>query len=96
VTRELNNISETAFLEGMKKFKERATKRIDQGGMYFKNKNKSFPYKKLSVFYNSCLQTFGSHLVCIIIVYVNLLHMRSVASRVIDTTQQRHFFRVSR
>ena len=30
-----------------------------------KNKNKSYPYKKLSVFYNSCLKTFGSHLVCV-------------------------------
>ena len=30
-----------------------------------KNKNKSCPYKKLSVFYNSCLKTFGSHLVCL-------------------------------
>ena len=28
-----------------------------------KNKNKLCPYKKLSVFYNSCLKTFGSHLV---------------------------------
>ena len=28
-----------------------------------KNNNKSCPYKKLSVFYNSCLKTFGSHLV---------------------------------
>jgi hypothetical protein len=28
-----------------------------------KNKNKSCAYKKLSVFYNSCLRTFGSHLV---------------------------------
>ena len=28
-----------------------------------KNKNKSCPYKKFSVFYNSCLKTFGSHLV---------------------------------
>ena len=28
-----------------------------------KNKNKSCPYKKLSVFYNNCLKTFGSHLV---------------------------------
>ena len=28
-----------------------------------KNKNKSCPYKKLSVFYNSCLKTFRSHLV---------------------------------
>jgi hypothetical protein len=36
VTRELNNISKTAFLEGIKKLKERANKCIDQGGMYFK------------------------------------------------------------
>ena len=28
-----------------------------------KNRNKSCPYKKLSVFYNSCLKIFGSHLV---------------------------------
>jgi hypothetical protein len=35
VTRELNNISKTAFLEGMMKLKERANKCIDQGGMYF-------------------------------------------------------------
>jgi hypothetical protein len=35
VTRELNNITENAFLEGMKKLKERANKCIDQGGMYF-------------------------------------------------------------
>jgi hypothetical protein len=35
VTRELNNISKTAFLEGMKKLKELANKRIGQRGMYF-------------------------------------------------------------
>jgi len=35
VTRELNNISKTAFLEGMKKLKERANKCINRGGMYF-------------------------------------------------------------
>jgi hypothetical protein len=35
VTRELNNFSITAFLEDMKKLKERANKCIDQGGMYF-------------------------------------------------------------
>jgi hypothetical protein len=35
VTRELNNISIFAFLEGMKKLKERANKCIDQGGIYF-------------------------------------------------------------
>jgi hypothetical protein len=29
------NISKTAFLEGMKKLKERANKCTDQGGMYF-------------------------------------------------------------
>jgi hypothetical protein len=35
VISELNNISKTAFLEGMKKLKERANKCIDQGGMCF-------------------------------------------------------------
>ena len=35
VTRELSNISKTAFLEGMKKLKQCANKCIDQGGMYF-------------------------------------------------------------
>ena len=35
VTREFNNISKTAFLEGTKNLKERANKCIDQGGMYF-------------------------------------------------------------
>jgi hypothetical protein len=34
VTWELNNISKTAFLEGMKKMRERADKCIDQGGNY--------------------------------------------------------------
>ena len=34
-----------------------------KGECVLKNKNKSCPYKKLSVFYNSCLKTFGSHLV---------------------------------
>jgi hypothetical protein len=34
VIRELNNISKTAFLQGMKKLKERSNKCIDQGGMY--------------------------------------------------------------
>jgi len=61
VTGKLNNISKTAFLEGMKKLKEHANRCIDQGGMYFENKNKLCPYKKLSVFYNICLKTFGSH-----------------------------------
>jgi hypothetical protein len=28
-----------------------------------KNKNKLCPFKKLSMFYNSCLKTFRSHLV---------------------------------
>jgi hypothetical protein len=31
----INNISKTALLGGMKKLKERANKRIDEGGMYF-------------------------------------------------------------
>jgi hypothetical protein len=35
VTRELNNISKPAFLEGMKKLKECVNKCIDRGGMYF-------------------------------------------------------------
>jgi hypothetical protein len=35
VTKKLNNISKTAFLEGMKKLKERANKCTDQGRMYF-------------------------------------------------------------
>jgi hypothetical protein len=39
VTRELNNISKTAFLEGMKKLKERANKCIDQGGNVQGNSN---------------------------------------------------------
>jgi len=61
VTRELNNISKTAFLEGMK-LKERAHILIKEECI-LKNKNKSCPYKKLFVFYNSCQKTFGSHLV---------------------------------
>jgi hypothetical protein len=35
VTRGLNKISKTAFLEGMKKLKKHANKCINQGGMYF-------------------------------------------------------------
>jgi len=35
VTRELNNISKTASLAGMKKLKESGNKFIDHGGMYF-------------------------------------------------------------
>jgi hypothetical protein len=35
VTKDLKNISKTAFLESMKKLKESANKCIDQGGMYF-------------------------------------------------------------
>jgi hypothetical protein len=37
VTREINNITKTAFLEGMRKLKERANKYIDQGGMHFED-----------------------------------------------------------
>jgi hypothetical protein len=35
VTRKLDNISKTAFLEGMKKLKERANKCVDQGRIYY-------------------------------------------------------------
>jgi hypothetical protein len=35
VTRELNNMSKTAFLEGMKKMKELSNKCTGRGGMYF-------------------------------------------------------------
>jgi hypothetical protein len=35
VTRKLNNISKTAFLEAMKKLKDRANKCIDQREVYF-------------------------------------------------------------
>jgi hypothetical protein len=35
VTRQFNIISKTAFLESMKKLRERASKCTDQGGMYF-------------------------------------------------------------
>jgi hypothetical protein len=35
VTRELNNISKTAFLEDMKKLKKCTNKCIDRGEMYF-------------------------------------------------------------
>ena len=38
-----------------------------------KNRNTSCPYKKLSVFYNSCLKTFGSHLVFYRCAFVRLL-----------------------
>jgi hypothetical protein len=65
VTSELNNISKTAFLEGMKKLKERAKKVLIKEECILKNKNKLCPFKKLSLFYNSCLKTFGSHLVFI-------------------------------
>ena len=45
------------------------------------NKNKLYPYKKLSVLYNICLQTFGSHLVYIglkTLFYV-VRHLNSIA-----------------
>jgi len=69
VTRELNNVSKTAVLEGMKKLKERANSKQQTNVLIkeeciLKNKNKC-PYKKLSVFYNSCLKSFGSHPVSI-------------------------------
>jgi len=43
-----------------------------------KNKNKSYPYKKLSVFYKSCLKTFGSHLVCVLVCTVFLYRLYCV------------------
>jgi hypothetical protein len=49
VTRELKNISKTAFLEGMKKLKECANVWIKEKCI-LKNKNKLGPYKKLFVF----------------------------------------------
>jgi hypothetical protein len=63
VTRKLKNISKTTFLEGMKKLKERQTNVLIKEECTLKNKNKLYPYKKLSVFYNICLKAFGSHLV---------------------------------
>jgi hypothetical protein len=36
MTRELNIISKTVFLEDMQKLNKHANKCIDQGGMYFK------------------------------------------------------------
>jgi hypothetical protein len=60
VIRELNSNSKTAFLKGMKELKEHENKCTDQGEIILKNKNKLYPYNKLSAFYNSCLKTFGS------------------------------------
>jgi hypothetical protein len=40
VTRELNNISKTALLEGMKKFKERQTNLLIKDECILNNKNK--------------------------------------------------------
>jgi hypothetical protein len=60
----------------MEKLKERANKCIDQGECILKNKNKLCPYKKLFVFFNGCLKTFGSYLVCIE-AYISSMHSRS-------------------
>jgi hypothetical protein len=40
-----------------------------------KNKNKLCLYNKLSVFYNSCLKTFGSHFVCVYIYTYMYIYM---------------------
>jgi hypothetical protein len=63
-----------------------------------KNKNKLCPYKKLSVFYNSYLKTYVSHLVCACIdihiylhiyvnicirIYVNNIHSYTVRFRTV-------------
>jgi hypothetical protein len=37
-----------------------------EGEYILKSKNKLCLFKKLSVFYQSCLKTFGSHLVCVV------------------------------
>jgi hypothetical protein len=47
----------------MKKLKKRANNVLIKKECILKNKNKLCPYKKLPVFYNRCLKTFGSHLV---------------------------------
>jgi hypothetical protein len=47
VTRELKNISKTAFLEGMKKLKERANKCIDQERIYRVNTKTLLDFKQL-------------------------------------------------
>jgi hypothetical protein len=63
VTREFNNISKTVFLEGTKKLKESAKNVLIKEECILKNKNILCLFKKLSVFYKSCLITLGSHLV---------------------------------
>jgi hypothetical protein len=45
MARELNNISKTAFLEGMKKLKEHANNVLIKEECILKNKNKLYPYK---------------------------------------------------
>jgi hypothetical protein len=59
VTSKLGDISKTAFLEGMMKLKERANNVLNKEECILKNKNKLCPYKKLSVFCNSCLKPLG-------------------------------------
>jgi hypothetical protein len=61
--------------------KERANVLIEDECI-LKNKNKSRPYKNLSVFYNSCQKTSGSHLVyTFMITYRFCLHrMRNVSN----------------
>jgi hypothetical protein len=50
LTRELNNISKTAFLESMKKLKNVKTNVLINEECILKNKNKLCQYKKLSMF----------------------------------------------
>jgi hypothetical protein len=40
-----------------------------------KSKNKLCPFKQLSVFYNSCLKTFGSHFVHNIYIWYHVLYL---------------------
>jgi hypothetical protein len=49
------------------KLKERANNLLIKEECILKNKNKVCPFKKSSVFYNRCLKTFGSQLVCFLL-----------------------------
>jgi hypothetical protein len=61
VTWELNNNFRNCFPGGNKEFEETnvQTTVLIKEECILKNKNKLCPYKKLSVFYNSCLKLLG-------------------------------------
>ena len=48
-----------------------------------KNKIKLCPYKKLSVFYNTCLKTFGSHLVYLLEKIYKMQHLEGSGTPVL-------------